>query len=445
MNLLTPRSRKALLASTALVAGLFVAPIAPTQAAGFPTLRLVDPAPTPVNSFELTFDAKDSGWIKYYTPAMRAFFMYRNVGSTFSFTYEAKDSNGALMKNAPVYLIVNKNWSCSDGTYTTDVDTFYSGVNRPDARHIVGDWCGSEQKMFGGETSVPGTTDANGRVTFTLTNTNASADAEVAPVGKTVINTYSPGNLRYTEDPLSLGSTITASFVQHPLAADDNAENKDLLFVHLVNNSLKAEKAITTALTAAGTKQIRFRAVNLDGVPQANVAVSIVQMSGPDEASITPITGSEYGGIISTTSDASGWVTFNAVMTDKMVGDQEITAKIDDTRVSAKLTVSWIDVSPPKVTKAAVITGRAVVGATLAAAKGTWSGSPAITYSWLQCTAPGKAATAVPLGCTAIKSATKSTYKIAVGNRNKYIRSVVRGTNLAGAALTVSAATTKIK
>ncbi|MEI7655604.1 MAG: hypothetical protein WCJ22_02375, partial [Actinomycetes bacterium] len=362
MRLIGLRSRAAVVAAAgALVAGLFAIPAAPSGATGFPTLRLVDPAPTSVNSFELTFDAKDNGWIQFYTPALRVFFMYRNVGSTFSFTYEAKDGNGALMKSTPVYLIVNKNWSCSDGTYTTDVDTFYSGNNRADARHIMGDWCGGEQKMFGGETSIPGTTNANGRVTFTLTNTNSNADAEVAPVGKNVINTYTPGVVYYARDPLSLGSNITASFVQHPLVADENAENKDLLFVHLVNNSLKAEKTVTTALTAAGTKQIRFRAVNLDGVPQADVPVSVVQMSGPDEASITAVTGTVNGGIVSTTSDADGWVTINAVMTDKMVGDQELTAKIDDTRVSAKTTVSWVDISAPKVTKPAAVTGRAVV------------------------------------------------------------------------------------
>ena len=434
-------------AAALLASGLaFAGPIAqPSTASGFPSLRLVDPAPTQLNSFDLTFDARNNKWIQYYTPGLRALFMYRNVGTTFSFTFEAKSAAGALLTNTAVYLIVNKNWSCSDGKYVTDVDADYAGDNRPSAKHIVGDWCGDQQKFFGGETSIPGTTDANGRVTFTLTNINTMSDAEVAPVAKNVINTYSPGNLRYTEDSLSLGSTIAPSFVKHPLLADDNAEDKDLLFLHLVNPALKAEKSTRTVTVSSGTSQVRFRAVDLDGNPQAGVPVSIVQMSGPDEASIAPITGTINAGIVSTTTDANGWAAVTANLAVGGEGDQELVAKIDDTRVSTKSVLTWANVQMPVVSKAASISGKAQVGSTLTAVKGTWTGSPAVTYAWAVCTASGKSAAALPAKCSAVKGATKSTFKVPATARGKYIRVLVKGSNLAGLATTVSAATAKVK
>ena len=439
--------RSAVAAATLALSVAVTGPIAqPSTASGFSSLRLVDPAPTQLNSFDLTFDARaEGGWIKYYTPGLRALFMYRNVGSTFSLTFEAKDAAGALLANTPVYLIVNKNWSCSDGKYVTDVDTDYAGDNRPSAKHIVGDWCGDQQKFFGGETSVPGTTDANGRVTFTLTNLNTREEAEVAPVAKNVINTYTPGNLRYLEDPLSLGSTIAASFVKHPVLADDNAEDKDLLFIHFVNPALKAEKATRTVVSANGSIIARFRALNLEGVPQAGVPVNIVQMSGPDEASIEPITGDSNAGIISTTTDAQGWASVTAKITPGVEGDQELVAMIDGTRGSTKMILSWADVKAPAVTKAASISGKVQVGSTLTAVKGTWTGSPAVTYAWAVCTASGKSAAALPAKCSAIKGATKSTFKVPTTARGKYIRVVVKGSNLAGLATTVSASTAKVK
>jgi len=432
------------IAATAVLA--LVGPAAqPSTASGFPSLRLVDPAPTQLNSFDLTFDARNNKWIQYYTPGLRALFMYRNVGSTFALTFEAKDPAGALLTNRAVYLLVNKNWSCSDGKYTTTVDSDYAGDNRPTTKHIVGDWCGDQQKFFGGETSIPGVTDSNGRVTFTLTNINSMADAEVAPVATNVINTYSPGNLRYTEDPLSLGSTIAPSFVKHPLLSDDNAEDKDLLFVHLVNPALKAEKQTMSALTSAGSTVVKFRAVNLEGQPQAGVPVSIVQMSGPDEASIAPIVGDITAGIISTTTDADGWASVMASIEPGIEGDQELVAKIDDTRVSTKAVISWTDVQAPNATKAASISGKAQVASTLAAAKGSWTGSPTVTYAWAVCTVAGKSAATLPTKCSYVKFATKSTFKVPTTARGKYIRVVVRAKNLAGTATSVSASTAKVK
>jgi hypothetical protein len=67
------------------------------------------------------------------------------------------------------------------------------------------------------------------------------------------------------------------------------------------------------------------------------------------------------------------------------------------------------------------IAGSALEGRTLTASKGTWSGSPTITYAyqWQRCTT----------SCSNIASATKSTYVVSSADVGKYLRVRVRATN----------------
>ena len=83
------------------------------------------------------------------------------------------------------------------------------------------------------------------------------------------------------------------------------------------------------------------------------------------------------------------------------------------------------------------------VGRTLTAAKGTWTGSPTPTYAyqWYRCTATGVAAATVPVTCTVIAGATKSTYKLLTADKTAgYIRVKVTATSTAGVTVRVSAA-----
>jgi len=83
------------------------------------------------------------------------------------------------------------------------------------------------------------------------------------------------------------------------------------------------------------------------------------------------------------------------------------------------------------------------VGRTLTAAKGTWTATPAATYryQWYRCTATGVAAATVPVTCTVIAGATKSTYKLLTADKTAgYIRVKVTATSTAGVAERVSAA-----
>ena len=83
------------------------------------------------------------------------------------------------------------------------------------------------------------------------------------------------------------------------------------------------------------------------------------------------------------------------------------------------------------------------VGRTLTAAKGTWTATPTATYryQWYRCTATGVAAATVPVTCTVIAGATKSTYKLLTADKTAgYIRVKVTATSTAGVAERVSAA-----
>jgi hypothetical protein len=97
-------------------------------------------------------------------------------------------------------------------------------------------------------------------------------------------------------------------------------------------------------------------------------------------------------------------------------------------------------------TSAPTITGTAKVDATLTAAKGTWSGTPAPTYGyqWYRCTGTGTAADTVPSGCTAIGGATSGTYMVDDLDYAKYLRVRVIGTNTYGSDTKFSATTAKV-
>ena len=96
-----------------------------------------------------------------------------------------------------------------------------------------------------------------------------------------------------------------------------------------------------------------------------------------------------------------------------------------------------------KISAPPTVGGVVKVGRTLAAAKGTWTGTPTPTYAyqWYRCTATGVAAATVPDTCTIIAGATKSTYKLLAADKTSgYIRVKVTATSTAGVAERVSAA-----
>lgn len=93
----------------------------------------------------------------------------------------------------------------------------------------------------------------------------------------------------------------------------------------------------------------------------------------------------------------------------------------------------------PANTVAPSISGTAQVGQTLTAANGTWTGTPAPTFSrvW-QRSANGTS------GWAAIAGATGATYELQASDEDQYVRVVVTGTNASGSATASSAATAQV-
>ena len=84
-------------------------------------------------------------------------------------------------------------------------------------------------------------------------------------------------------------------------------------------------------------------------------------------------------------------------------------------------------VTPPSNVSSPTLSGTAVVGQTLTASTGTWTGSPApsFSYQWQDCDQSGQ-------NCTAISGATSSTYTVGAGDVGSTLKVVVTGTTSAG-------------
>jgi hypothetical protein len=408
-----------------------------------------------------------NGWDIYYGKGLKFYFLYQNVGSTMNMTWRATDAAGNPLASRTVYLIVNKYGSCSDTTFTTTGNPVYgnpndvAGQNRDrggNPHAIPRDWCGDDAggnpQWGSGESSIPGTTNAQGLVTFDLTNTNSVYAAEPAPASLTTKNPYAPKtntNPFPCADSVSgvgcLATTITASLVQHPQTSDDRTEDKDLLNIHYVNNAVTNETTTATLPLTTASKTLGFTVTNLAGLPQAGVKLNFSNITGIGTLSAD-----------SATTDSDGYATV-AVSPDcadaACAGQSKIKATVDGTTSSAQSTVVWSVNSPsptptptvvskPSASKAASVSGSAKVSKSLLGSKGTWSGSPTYSYKWYACSAAGSAKTSVPSGCTAISGASGTSFKLTTKQKGKFVRFAVTAHNAGGSTVSVSAASAKV-
>jgi hypothetical protein len=92
-------------------------------------------------------------------------------------------------------------------------------------------------------------------------------------------------------------------------------------------------------------------------------------------------------------------------------------------------------VAPPTNTSLPTISGSAVVGQTLTASTGGWSGAPtSYAYQWRRCDSTGAA-------CASISGATSKSYTLQSADAGRTLRIVVTATNVAGSASATSAQT----
>ena len=249
---------------TATSAALYNPPVPGTY-----VMRLVSPAPTGLNSVNMTAEARGS-WDQYYGEGLRVLHMYADVRGEVNLTYKYTNKDGSPFQNRLVYLVVNKRSSCSETTFYTPQATDYPGHNRADSNTIVRDWCGDQPQMGAGETAVLATTDSFGNATFSLTNYNFAGEA--FPVAQNRLGFYSDG-IPCADDVMCLASTIAPSTVAHPNEAQDRREDKDLLILHFVNPKVSPVKPVINA-SAGRSTTVSFKLTNLKGKPVAGKTVT---------------------------------------------------------------------------------------------------------------------------------------------------------------------------
>ena len=135
-----------------------------SQAAGLPTIRCVSPD---FNAANETFASDGLG--QYYAAGGRSFFKYVGAGSTITITYLVTTDGTTPAADKAVSFMVNAPYSGSKATWEVN-------------GKAVG---ASQDSATGYGLLVPGKTDASGKVSFTMKNTNTADSAMAIPASET--------------------------------------------------------------------------------------------------------------------------------------------------------------------------------------------------------------------------------------------------------------------
>jgi hypothetical protein len=190
-----------------------------------PTIRLISPVFTAANSVDSTADIA-----QYYSKATKAFYTYLAAGSSVSLTYHATLDGKTPAANKEIQLYVNSPYSGSKATWV-------SGTTKIAAPAAV-------DATFGAK--LVGTTDANGDVTFKLTNTDTTG-LENAPA--------TPNQDRGAIKPARLFGTLKPMFAG---VTNDMDEDTDLVTFDIYAGA----KAATTITCIKGKSSKKVTGVS---------------------------------------------------------------------------------------------------------------------------------------------------------------------------------------
>lgn len=161
MNNKVTRSGRALVA-LALAVAASVAAIPSSSAAGLPSVRLISPSYDATNSVDATSDIT-----QWYSAGTKAYYTYIGHGTKLTLVYAVTTDGTTPAANQEIRLQVNAPWSGSKANWVTS-----------DGKAIGAQNDGN----FGAE--LVGKTDATGKVTFVITNTDTTG-LENAPASAT--------------------------------------------------------------------------------------------------------------------------------------------------------------------------------------------------------------------------------------------------------------------
>ena len=156
-----------------------------SQAAGLPTIRVVSPD---FNAANETFASDGLG--QYYAAGGRSYFKYVGAGSTITITYIVTSDGTAPAANKAVSFMVNAPYSGSKATWEVN-------------GKAVG---ASSDSATGYGLLVAGTTNAAGKVSFTIKNTNTADSAMAIPSSETQARATTgrvSGNMKLVIDGLT--------------------------------------------------------------------------------------------------------------------------------------------------------------------------------------------------------------------------------------------------
>ncbi len=173
-----------------------------------------------------------ANFVQYYTPAVKLLEVIAPVGGTLNLKWKVTDSQGAVLPNADVTLVLNPGYTNGDANTLTE-----DGQKIPLTKN------GTKDSL-----RVPLKTDANGFVTYTITNQDTSGDKNIPNDGVTVPDWQSA--FRYTQLQLWVGKIASQ-------AERDNAQktqDQDILEIHFTEG-VKAEKISLTAAEKAAAEK----------------------------------------------------------------------------------------------------------------------------------------------------------------------------------------------
>ena len=328
---------------TALIEYHFVNTV-PTSGGSTPTAT-----PTPTNNgpavanIRLLDSEKDTTKDAYLTPgwynpdgdSSPAWVKFGVVGETTTLTYVATDADGNAIADAPITLMVNT--AGQHATYTKE------NGDPLDAAPVQAKWWGGYTgEKFGG--AVSGTTDADGKVTFTLVNTNTDADGESirddktnwsdSTNGKTLEAGFYPTMQATTEHIDRIWYHLQASEVIADTSVSIrllDSEKDTAVDTYLTPGWYNPDGALSPAYLkyypAGGTVSLTYVATDHSGAAIANTPIWLNINEGGTNAKYTKADGTaldafktgfkyvgydpaQFAGSLSGTTDANGKVTF---------------------------------------------------------------------------------------------------------------------------------------
>ena len=275
----------------------------------------------------------DSEFIyQYYNPTDHWYGNYISNGATVTMTWHVKGSNGQALPNAPVTLQSNLAYSCANGvTWTTESLNVYPGCNA------------------GAQGSLAGITDANGNVTFHLTNTNTDTGTTPSDTTTGAGMEHNEATLSWTDMLLQVGNDVVSGnpstevnqatdrvdFLVLPSASGSTPTgptyaNPDVATMTSVTGGVNAtpldftwqgdnwfinqyyspsDHWNFTYIVQGSSITVNWHVDGYDGAPLAHTAVTLHTTFGGNDANWTAAEMDSQGNIAGTT-DASGNVSF---------------------------------------------------------------------------------------------------------------------------------------